>query len=123
MCLAVCTVLIQTYLTGFAASGVSNYKRLSGNNRYKTAVAISQNGWKTSESVVLARGDDYADALCAGPLAKKYGAPILLTEKEKLNAGTLAELKRLGVKNVFIVGGYGAISSNVESALTAAGMK
>ncbi|MGV8984294.1 cell wall-binding repeat-containing protein [Clostridium sp.] len=37
-----------------------------------------------SKSVVLATGQDFPDALCAAPLAKKLGAPILLNVKSKL---------------------------------------
>lgn len=121
--LVISLVLTQTIFAGFASAKTSDQNRLSGSDRYKTAVAISQKGWKVSEYAVLARGDDFADALCAGPLANKYDAPILLTMTEDLNADVLVELKRLDVKNVFIIGGAGAVSSRVESALTASGMK
>ena len=96
--------------------------RLAGGDRYETAVAVSQKGWKTSEYAVLARGDHFADALCAGPLAQKYSGPILLTPPNKLNSSTLQELKRLGVKHLFIAGGLGAVSQNVEDALKANGI-
>lgn len=121
-CLTVCFILTQAVMTVGAAAQTIKNDRLFGSDRYKTAVAISQKGWKTSQYAILARGDDFADALCAGPLAKKYGAPILLTQPDRLNADVLAELKRLGVKNVFIVGGTGAVSSNVEDALKSAGI-
>lgn len=122
-CLVTLMILTQIHLIGFAVTRVSVQKRLSGDDRYKTAAAISQSGWKTAQYAVLARGDDYADALCAGPLAQKYGVPILLTETEELNRDTLAELKRLDVKKVFIIGGYGAVSSKIESTLTAEGIE
>jgi len=96
--------------------------RISGADRYQTAVAVSQQGWKTSDYAVLARGDNFADALCAGPLAQKYGGPILLTGTNQLNADTLTELQRLGVKHLFIAGGVGAVSQSVENALKAAGI-
>lgn len=97
-------------------------KRLWGNDRYKTAVAISQYGWEKSEYVVLARGDDFADALCAGPLAKKYDAPILLTEPEFLDYDIVQELIRLQVDNVIIIGGPGAVSYDVENSLKSFGI-
>jgi hypothetical protein len=96
--------------------------RIAGADRYKTAVAISQQGWVSSDYAVLVRGDDFADALCAGPLAQKYGGPILLTSSNQLNVDTLNELKRLGVKHLFIAGGLGAVSQNVENALRASGI-
>ena len=51
--------------------------RIGGRNRFGTAVAISQEGWETSDYVVLARGDEFADALAGVPLAYSLDAPIL----------------------------------------------
>lgn len=101
---------------------VPNVTRLYGDDRYETAIAISKEGWLESNYVVLSRGDDFPDALCAAPLAKKYGAPILLTEPNKLSSKVLLELKRLNAKNVIITGGTGAVSEGVEKTLIANGM-
>lgn len=97
--------------------------RICGDDRYQTAAAVSQKGWETAEYAVLARGDNFADALCAGPLAQKYGGPILLTSPTKLSSDTLSELKRLGVKHLFIAGGLGAVSQSVENTLKSAGIE
>lgn len=97
--------------------------RLSGNDRYETCVKISQAGWKTAENAVLATGEDFPDALCAAPLAKKYNAPILITNHNTLNAYVEKEIERLGVKNIFIIGGTGAVSQEIEDKLTAKGIK
>ncbi|MFP3441662.1 cell wall-binding repeat-containing protein, partial [Pantoea sp. SIMBA_133] len=53
-------------------------ERISGKDRYKTAIEVSKAGWEKSDTVVLARGDEYPDALAGAPLAYKYDAPILL---------------------------------------------
>ncbi len=106
----------ETGAKTMSASGTTT-DRLAGADRYQTAVAVSQKGWETSDYAVLARGDHFADALCAGPLAQKYGGPILLTASNQLNADTLTELQRLGVKHLFIAGGLGAVSQSVEDAL------
>ncbi|WP_435791598.1 cell wall-binding repeat-containing protein [Clostridium sp.] len=91
---------------------------LEGSDRYATALKIVQDGWSQSENVIIARGDDLADALAAAPLAyAKDKAPILLTKPGELPTGVLNELNALGVKNVYIVGGTGAISTAVEKAL------
>ncbi|MCX7694613.1 MAG: SpoIID/LytB domain-containing protein [Caloramator sp.] len=91
-----------------------NTFRIYGNDRIKTAVAVSQTGWDESEYAIIARADEFPDALSAGPLAKKYDAPILLTNKNSLNQDVELELLRLGVKNVFIIGSEGAVSKAVE---------
>lgn len=93
--------------------------RLYGSNRYETAAEISKAGWNSSDYVVLASGESFADALCAAPLAKKLNAPILLTEKKALDPAAKAELKRLNAKHVVIVGLYGAVSKSAEDSAKA----
>lgn len=96
--------------------------RLSGNNRYVTAVEIAKEGWETSSVVILARGDNFADALAGVPLAYKYGAPILLTRTNILEVETAAEIQRLEATKVIILGGTGAISEKVAGELAAMGL-
>jgi beta-glucosidase len=96
--------------------------RLGGSNRYETSIKVSQAGWTTSDNVVLARGDEYADALTAAPFAKQLNAPILLTATKALDDSVKAELKRLKVKKVYVIGGTGAISTAVENAVKAMGI-
>lgn len=101
------------------ASASTSTERISGYDRYQTAVAISQNGWPAgSDSAILAFGEDFPDALSAGPLSGKYNAPILLTGTYSLNIDTEAELKRLKVKKVYIIGGQAVISKDVERQLS-----
>ena len=97
-------------------------ERLSGANRYETSVKVAQAGWKVSDNVVLARGDDFADALSAAPFAKQLNAPVLLTSTKALDASVVAELKRLNAKKVYIIGGTGAISAAIENAVKAMGI-
>ncbi|MHB1653906.1 MAG: cell wall-binding repeat-containing protein [Desulfitobacteriaceae bacterium] len=91
--------------------------RLSGSDRYGTAIAISQAGWDKSDNVVLATGGDFPDALSAAPLAKQLNAPILLTTKDSLSKAMETELQRLQAKNIYLIGGYGAISETLENEL------
>src|SRR5699024_688979 len=46
-------------------------KRLDGELRYDTAIDVSQEGWDSADTVILARGDEFADALAGVPLAYK----------------------------------------------------
>ncbi|WP_422123969.1 cell wall-binding repeat-containing protein [Planococcus sp. X10-3] len=87
--------------------------RLSGADRYATSVAISKEGWESSKVVVIARGDDFADALTATPLAYQQDAPILLTRSNRLDANVKAEIQRLGAEKAIILGGTSAISNTV----------
>ena len=96
--------------------------RIAGVDRVRTSVAVADAGWTQSDYAVIAYAWDFPDAVSATPLAYKYKAPILLTDTANLNADTSAELTKLGVKHVLIVGGTGAVSSNVESQITALGI-
>lgn len=92
-------------ITVHAEGDYSKY-RLAGETRYHTSVEISKNGWKDgSATVVLAKGDDYPDALSGATLAKKLNAPILLTKKDKLHQATKQEIQRLKASKVVILGG------------------
>lgn len=110
------SVFVITNFIAFNTSKVSAASnRLWGQDRYQTSAAISKEGWTNSEYVVIASGEDYADALCAAPLAKKYNAPILLTESAALNDNVKQEIKRLNAKHVFIIGKYASVSQNTEN--------
>lgn len=98
------------------------YNRISGLNRYETSVKVSGQ-WPNSKYAVLASGQDFADALSAAPLATKYNAPILLTTPKELDTKTESEIKRLGVSEIFIIGGYASVSKEIEDKLTSKGIK
>lgn len=98
------------------------FPRLAGSNRYETAVKVSEEGWESAENVVLARGNQYADALAGAPLAYAVDGPILLTSSASLSPVTRAEIQRLGASKVYILGGPGAISQEVENTLVGMGL-
>ena len=98
-------------------------QRLSGTDRYKTAVEISKASFPNgTNTVVLALGTNYADALAGVTLANKLKAPILLTAQKSLSEETMKEIKRLKAQNVIILGGEGAICKSVEDSLKKQGL-
>ncbi|MGD6969241.1 cell wall-binding repeat-containing protein [Rossellomorea vietnamensis] len=95
-----------------------NVLRISGNNRYETAVEISNMGWPAgADTVILARDSTFPDALAGAPLAYQKDAPILLNPKNTLHKAVKAQIKNLGASNVIILGGTSAILSGVEKEL------
>ncbi len=93
-------------------------KRISGPNRYLTAARISQNGWRwSSNTVIIARGDDYADALAGVSLARQLNAPILLTRSDQLLVTTKNEILRLGPSRAIVLGNVAAVSEQVKQEL------
>ncbi len=111
-----------------------NTNRLAGGDRYQTAVAISKKGWPNgSNYVIIVRGDDFADALSAGPVASLRGAPILLGTSQQLERDNptyassikntlINEVKRLKATNAIICGGTSAVSQETENILRSEGI-
>ncbi len=98
--------------------------RLSGSSRNGTAVEISRTIEEeivTCNAVVLANGWNFADALAGGPLAYALDAPILLITGDEKDEETYAEIKRLGVNKVYILGGTVAVSDDVKTRLQGEG--
>lgn len=89
-------------------------KRFGGIDRYATSISICENNWDKSDYAVLVSGEGFADALCAASLAKKYNAPVLLTSGKNLSDDIKNQLVKLDVKHIFIIGGTGVVSKNIE---------
>lgn len=93
---------------------------LIGDERYDTAVKISQEGWKNgANTVVIVNGSDkhLVDGLSVSPLASIKDAPVLLSNNAKLTENTVKELKRLKPSNVYVIGGEDAMPNSVVQAI------
>jgi len=95
---------------------------VEGTNRYRTAIAASQAAFAdgSSASVVVASGENWPDALGASALAGALGCPVLLTRASDAPDELIAEIKRLGAREIIIVGGAPAVSAGVERGLRSA---
>ncbi|MDY0340579.1 MAG: cell wall-binding repeat-containing protein [Coriobacteriia bacterium] len=92
--------------------------RISGDNRYGTAVAVSEQTFPLgADTVVLATGKSWADVLCASALSGAVNGPLLLTAPDAVPAEVAAEIERLGARYIYIVGGTKAVSGAVEDEL------
>jgi len=98
--------------------------RVSGSTRYETCVALSQSVYAGSSitTAVIASGERFADALSASALAGAYDSPLLLTARTTLPETVKAEIDRLGVQHVIIVGGTAAVGTEVVIALEDLGL-
>ncbi|PFG41099.1 putative cell wall-binding protein [Georgenia soli] len=93
-------------------------ERWSGQDRYAVSAAVSASSFAAGAPVVyVANGLTSVDALSGAPVAGMKGAPVLLTQPGALPASVLAELRRLDPRKVVILGGTGAVSSDVEKQL------
>lgn len=104
-------------------AGEGGYERIAGERRTETAAAISSECFESADNVILANGDNFADALAGVSLAYAMDAPILLVRKSKLDDATLEEIDRLKAKTVTILGGAVAISDAVRDTLESRGYR
>lgn len=105
----------------YIATAATEVTRTQGPDRYATAVEASKAYFHAAENAVLCTGRNFPDALAAGPLARLLNAPLLLT-KDLASDETMAELERLGVTKVFLIGGPDVVSTGVEDQLDEAGI-
>jgi len=92
--------------------------RISGNDRYDTAMKIAdelkeRNGVEKFETIILASGIDFPDALCSSYLALQKDAPILLIHKASRNKVIKYINNNLAENGVVIVlGGNNAVDES-----------
>ncbi|WP_336248916.1 cell wall-binding repeat-containing protein [Stomatohabitans albus] len=113
---------------GQAGSVTIDIKRLSGNDRYGTAIAITKHLYKDHEAkdVILASGEQFPDAITAANFFKtKQAMPLLLTPAAVLTKEVKDELTRLAATKarVIVIGGEKAINASVVDELTGMGLQ
>ncbi|HUR48188.1 MAG TPA: cell wall-binding repeat-containing protein [Acidimicrobiales bacterium] len=105
-----------------ADAAITTRDRLAGADRFETAVRVSEEllgSAGTADRVYVATGQNFPDALAAGPVAG--ASPILLVTSGSIPASTQAEIDRLAPREIVILGGPAAIGADVERALAAGG--
>lgn len=120
---AMAVAMVASSVAPVMAATTTSNEEIIGKNRTETAVKISQDGWKKAETVILVNDSAIPDALTATPLAYAKNAPILLTGKDGLSKETADEIKRLGAKDVIMIGGDAVLTSKVEEGLKALKLK
>jgi len=107
-----------------AIPGMNAPVRLAGTTRYETAARVAQQiaaheGGAFSKRAFIARGDNFADALAASPLAYSTASPVLLVQTNALPSATRDAIVSLGITDVVIAGSDKAVSASVRSAIDA----
>lgn len=91
--------------------------RYAGLDRYETAKEIAENTYSNPNRVFIASGEIFIDSLVVGPVAGRFEAPILLTNKNSLPKPTKDFTMKSSVKHITIVGGVNTVSKKVENEL------
>jgi putative cell wall-binding protein len=109
-----------------ASVSSSAVNRLAGADRFATAIAVSQAAFSAAGSagaVVIARSDEYPDALVGTALAAAKSAPLLFVSGGTLSSPTEVEIQRVlpTGRTVYLLGGTSAIPASVATTLTTLG--
>lgn len=110
---------VETALRPYALERVV---RIDGKDGYEVAANVSRDvvAW-TSDTVYIASGGGFSDAVAAAGVASTWGRPVLLTAQGYLPASVAAELDRLEPSRIVVVGGPASVSDRVLSMLRSYG--
>ena len=93
--------------------------RIGGKDRYATAAMISAYHMPGGAPFAyVATGENFPDALAAGPAAAVRGAPTLLARRGILPQVTSNELNRLDLTRIYVIGSPSVINGAVYDAMT-----
>jgi putative cell wall-binding protein len=118
--LAVAMVFCMAPAMVFGAGDDGQVNRIAGNDRYITSAETALRAFESTDTVLIARGDDeggFADGLAASYLAGVENAPILLTEPNGLPPVVKDAISKLGAKKAIILGGPAVVSDKVKDDL------
>ncbi len=120
---------LQSTPSTSSEGGDLDVARIAGPDRYATAAdgamtvpATYVRVFNGKRTALVARGDDFPDALAGGPLADGAQMPLLLTEPGVLSAPTAHALQVLDIQSVIILGGSAAVSDATEQQIDALGI-
>ncbi|HEX9550698.1 MAG TPA: M14 family zinc carboxypeptidase [Candidatus Limnocylindrales bacterium] len=92
--------------------------RIGGADRFETSARLSAATFPDgTDTVFIATGLNFPDAIAAGSPAAGLGASVLITRRDALPAPIAAELRRLAPARVVIVGSTGVVSDAVAAAI------
>ncbi len=96
--------------------------RRSGHDRFDTMQDVDEHGSAVGtvngkKTAIVANGENFPDALASGPIAYAKHLPIVLVRPHRLVAQARDVLGKLGVAQVIIAGGFGAVGKDVEASI------
>lgn len=116
-----CAAGVSTAAADLGPISGSGTIRIDGADRYAVSSAVAGAIVRPpQESVVIASGEVYPDALAAGPFAYAERAPILLVRRDSVPDTVLARLLELAPTRIVAVGGPATIADSVLDEVEAA---
>lgn len=108
-----------------AVTGVEAIRVMGGTSSGTSAelALAGERLWSSDGTAIIATNSSFKDALSVAPIAYAKNYPILLADGgKKLSDEVLSAMDELGISNVIIVGGTGAVSEYVEMQLDQQGI-
>jgi putative cell wall-binding protein/endo-1,4-beta-D-glucanase Y len=103
-------------------SAPSSSTRIGGADRFAVSAAVSASTFAPGvDTVYVASGEVFPDALSASAAAAAQGAPVLLVQRAAIPAAVGAELVRLAPSRIVVLGGPATVGAEVVAALAAYG--
>jgi putative cell wall-binding protein len=98
------------------AVGSGTARRLGGANRYEVAAKVATEV-ESSDTVFIATGMKFPDALGGSAWAGATDAPLLLVQQDRVPQATIGQLERLSPERIVVLGGPATISGSVVTQL------
>jgi hypothetical protein len=116
--------VVELSTPGTTVLGSCGLTRLYGADRYATSVAIGRVAAPLSQTVVIASGENahLVDGLVAAPLARRLGAPLLLSGSTSLPSSVRADVAARGATTAYLVGGPASLSAALVGELRTLGV-
>ena len=102
-------------LTSLATGVPATVNREDGGDRFAASIALNQSAFTSTDTVYLATGYNFPDALTGGVLAGKTGSPLYVVPTECVPRGVLADIDSLGATEVVLLGGPNSLSESVAN--------
>ena len=92
-------------------------RRIAGNDRYETSLAIAKEVGINSGEIVVASGQNFPDGLSIASIAAKKQMPILLIREQHIPGNTKAYMDSANISKTYLLGSEGLIPNSVASQL------
>lgn len=110
-------VISQNVENQIKAMGIS-VERVAGADKFETAILIAKRFKPNAQGLIVTTGNNYPDALSGGPLAGKYGYPLILVDKENASTEILNYVVDSQANRAIFLGGTLAIKDKIMQQIT-----
>lgn len=99
-----------------AVTKPGSIKRYAGKNRFDTAAKAMRATYPgTQDTVIIANGTNFPDALAASAPAGFHEYPMLLSQSDRLPSETAGALAQFKPSLVYLIGGKSVLSESLET--------